>query len=346
MAIHHVLATTDFGPSSAHALRMAADLAASSGGRLTVVHVVPPPPYPYPVPASEGAFESAREHLEDDVAALGGDVVSIVREGAPVEKILETAREIGADLVVVGTRSRRGAKRAFLGSVAEKLTRLSPVPVLTVHPWRFENRVAAGRQLADAVQLVQLHSPAVIAMSRDAVVVAAEVAGSFGDTPHLLLAKPILRDGAVVGAVCEEGTERIDPRELERAAVDLERDRAIHHARALLGDESIELRGSSSIGDVWKRPAVVVVELLDEPWSALAACDALRGLGASRVIIAATAATSEAHAALAGAGEEVIVLHTTDDATSAPSLYRHDAPVSIREAADYLEPNVVSVVDA
>jgi nucleotide-binding universal stress UspA family protein len=50
--------------------------------------------------------------------------------GEPWEKILENAREIGADLIVMGTHGRRGISRALIGSVAEKVVRLASVPVL------------------------------------------------------------------------------------------------------------------------------------------------------------------------------------------------------------------------
>jgi nucleotide-binding universal stress UspA family protein len=45
---------------------------------------------------------------------------------------VQAAKEHKADLIVMGTHGRRGLSRAFLGSVAEKVVRLSPVPVLTV----------------------------------------------------------------------------------------------------------------------------------------------------------------------------------------------------------------------
>jgi nucleotide-binding universal stress UspA family protein len=50
--------------------------------------------------------------------------------GEPWEKIIETAREIGADLIVMGTHGRRGVSRALIGSVAEKVVRLATIPVL------------------------------------------------------------------------------------------------------------------------------------------------------------------------------------------------------------------------
>ena len=52
--------------------------------------------------------------------------------GDPAQAILDTAKERGADLIVMGTHGRRGLSHVLLGSVAERIVRLSPVPVLTV----------------------------------------------------------------------------------------------------------------------------------------------------------------------------------------------------------------------
>jgi universal stress protein A len=56
----------------------------------------------------------------------------MLRSGAPWQQTLEVAREIGADLIVMGTHGRSGLAHAFLGSVAEKVVRMSPIPVLTL----------------------------------------------------------------------------------------------------------------------------------------------------------------------------------------------------------------------
>jgi len=69
-----------------------------------------------------------------------------IRQGVPYEQILAAAKESGADLIVMGTRGRTGIAHVMLGSVAEKVFRLSPVPVLTVrHPER-EVGVAADEK--------------------------------------------------------------------------------------------------------------------------------------------------------------------------------------------------------
>jgi len=55
-----------------------------------------------------------------------------IRQGLPAEEILESIREHGADLVVMGSRGLTGARRAMMGSTTEEVLRLSPVPVLVV----------------------------------------------------------------------------------------------------------------------------------------------------------------------------------------------------------------------
>ncbi|WP_254531702.1 universal stress protein [Natrinema gelatinilyticum] len=60
------------------------------------------------------------------------DVATAIREGHPAVEICEYAREVDADVVATGTRGRHGENRLLLGSVAERVVRTSPVPVLTV----------------------------------------------------------------------------------------------------------------------------------------------------------------------------------------------------------------------
>jgi len=78
----------------------------------------------------EAATDRVRERAE-------ADVETAVREGRPASAISGYAREVDADVVAVGTRGRHGENRFLVGSVAERVVRACPVPVLTV------------RQLAD-----------------------------------------------------------------------------------------------------------------------------------------------------------------------------------------------------
>jgi len=59
-------------------------------------------------------------------------VTAELKHGVPAEVILDTAKEAGFDLVVVGTHGRRGVKRFLLGSVAERVIRHAHCPVLVV----------------------------------------------------------------------------------------------------------------------------------------------------------------------------------------------------------------------
>jgi nucleotide-binding universal stress UspA family protein len=58
---------------------------------------------------------------------------TLVTRGDPAEQVLNAARSLEADLIVMGTHGRKGLSHLVLGSVAERVVRESPVPVLTAH---------------------------------------------------------------------------------------------------------------------------------------------------------------------------------------------------------------------
>ena len=76
--------------------------------------------------------EQADEALSSIAAATDQPVETAVREGRPATEISSYAREVDADVVATGTRGRHGENRFLLGSVAERVVRTCPVPVLTV----------------------------------------------------------------------------------------------------------------------------------------------------------------------------------------------------------------------
>ncbi len=130
----HIIAATDLSPASDSALGYAASLAAALGARLTAV-VALETPYPYPVPLPPERLNGARLELQRKCESLSPrprDVLAVVRDGRPCQEILSLVQETGADLVVAGTHGRGGLSRFLLGSVAEELVRLSPVPVIIV----------------------------------------------------------------------------------------------------------------------------------------------------------------------------------------------------------------------
>ena len=79
--------------------------------------------------ALERSGEDALESLRGQAK---GEVVTAVREGSPATEISAYAREHDADVVATGTRGRHGEHSFLLGSVAERIVRTCPVPVLTV----------------------------------------------------------------------------------------------------------------------------------------------------------------------------------------------------------------------
>ena len=139
--IHKILVPTDFSSHSAHALTYAADLAQRYEAVVTLAHVYPVVNYA----AAEGFALYTPEQLvellsklgeqlkaaENQARALGlARIDSSLLQGDAYKEILSMAASY--DLIVMGTHGRTGFKHALMGSVAEKLVRTAPCPVLTV----------------------------------------------------------------------------------------------------------------------------------------------------------------------------------------------------------------------
>ena len=138
-----ILVPHDFGTGSEHALTYAVDLAKALGAELVVMHADEIPVIGFPDGAllatpelATRVLEGANTGLKKAVAAhasAGVAVRSMVKQGPTWQTIIETATEIGAGMIVMGTHGRHGLPRALLGSVAEKVVRAAHCPVLTVH---------------------------------------------------------------------------------------------------------------------------------------------------------------------------------------------------------------------
>lgn len=141
-AIRHILVALDFNPISEHALDYAVDLAEKLGARLTVLHVYSlavlmalDGEYLPTASSASNKAEDAQKHLDAAIAPLASRKVAIhgvLRVGEAGEEICAQAKELGADIIVVGTHGRGALGRALLGSVAGSVLRASSVPVLTV----------------------------------------------------------------------------------------------------------------------------------------------------------------------------------------------------------------------
>lgn len=136
----NVLFATDLTRFSHEAVPYVRSLAQEYGSKIFAVHVVSPPPEvtatgrakKVPTIAAVREARSAMAALEDEWKGLRHQ--AIVRRGDVWREISKVIREKKIDLVVTGTHGRRGVSKALLGSVAEKIFRQAPCPVLTVGP--------------------------------------------------------------------------------------------------------------------------------------------------------------------------------------------------------------------
>ena len=146
-----IMVPTDFSYASDAALGYARMLAARFGASLHLLHVLDEPGSWSEVYA---AIPDVRDRLTADadrrLAALAACLpanlraTSEVLNGAPVPTIVRVAESRGIDLIVMGTHGRRGMGHLLLGSVAERVVRLAPCPVLTVREQRAAQNVEVG----------------------------------------------------------------------------------------------------------------------------------------------------------------------------------------------------------
>lgn len=136
-----ILLATDGSPDANLAARVAVDLADKSGAELHAVHAwtsIPATAFPALAVDTHSHLyeEEAGKLLEEQVSKIrlaGGEVAGAhLREGRPAEEISGLAAEIGADLVVLGSRGAGPVKRLITGSVSEGVARMAPCPVLVV----------------------------------------------------------------------------------------------------------------------------------------------------------------------------------------------------------------------
>jgi nucleotide-binding universal stress UspA family protein len=142
--IHTILAPTDFSEGAARALAWARTLAQTFRAEIVVLHVLEVPVNwtplgglgSIPTPLSPESVEQLASEAQTIVETVAQDAPEVsrrlLRKGHPREVILAMIREVGADVVVMGTHGRRGVSHLLIGSVAEHVVRHSPVPVCTV----------------------------------------------------------------------------------------------------------------------------------------------------------------------------------------------------------------------
>ncbi len=145
--IKKILVPVDFSENSQKVLRMAADVAGRFKAELIVVFVVQSfddysgffVPHMPIIQFEEEMVKSAGEKMKSFVAeTLNGSVphTTAILSGDVVEEINRFVGEQKADLIVMGTHGYKGLDKILFGSVAEKIVKTAPCPVLTINPYR------------------------------------------------------------------------------------------------------------------------------------------------------------------------------------------------------------------
>jgi nucleotide-binding universal stress UspA family protein len=152
LGMRRILCPVDFSPGSERAMRVGVRLANEHDAELVLFHA-------WQVPATTGDFafatgvvadlgDVARETLDQELrraTELGAKKASAKLVSGPAwSMIVEELRDGSIDLVVMGTQGRTGLRRILLGSVAEKVVRHAPCPVLTIRP---EGELAPFRKI-------------------------------------------------------------------------------------------------------------------------------------------------------------------------------------------------------
>jgi nucleotide-binding universal stress UspA family protein len=143
--IKRILVPVDFSDTSLHALDYAIEFGKPFKAALTVLFVVEPVYYATPAdlygPAADlGALlEEQRRIGKEQLARLAADLKkrrvpaqTVLQTGTAYQVITDAARKVKADLIVLGTHGRTGFTHLLLGSVAERVVRTAPCPVITV----------------------------------------------------------------------------------------------------------------------------------------------------------------------------------------------------------------------
>jgi nucleotide-binding universal stress UspA family protein len=146
ITLKRVLVATDFSDASKAALVYGRELAHTFGARLDVLHVVPNLATYYAAETYTAAFPEIEEGMEeaaqreierllpDEDRRLGARAILRTLQ-SPAAGITQYARDENIDLIVIGTHGRGAVAHLVMGSVAERVVRTAPCPVLTVrHP--------------------------------------------------------------------------------------------------------------------------------------------------------------------------------------------------------------------
>jgi universal stress protein A len=139
-----IVCPVDFSEFTDEIVQYAVDIARKYDAELHLLHVIPNLNYftPYESFLTPENLVAIESNIEKEVAGdfdkilkkIGFPVKTVIRTGVTFVEIIDYIREEKVDLVVMGTHGRSGLEHILIGSVAEKVVRKSPCPVLTVRP--------------------------------------------------------------------------------------------------------------------------------------------------------------------------------------------------------------------
>jgi len=147
LAIKNILVPTDFGSAADAALLYGRELASRFGATLHLIHVVDS----FPIASFPETYGVLTEKLQADLEEAAREAIAarlldsdgsgprtaraVITSASPVMSIVDYAKTYGIDLIVMGTHGRGALAQFMMGSVAERVVRVAPCPVLTVrHP--------------------------------------------------------------------------------------------------------------------------------------------------------------------------------------------------------------------
>jgi len=135
----NVVCPIDFDANSPYALEYAGKIALETGGRISLLHVVPWTVAAVPIDASEvlaelkqSATARLRQLAKEKLDARVGNEVIVTVATDPGAEVVRIAKELRADAIVMSTHGRKGLSHLVLGSVAERVVREASCPVLTL----------------------------------------------------------------------------------------------------------------------------------------------------------------------------------------------------------------------
>ena len=223
VGIHHVLIATDFSRYSAHAIDLGLRMARRTELAADLVYVVPSDALMMTAPEAYAAARDLAVRDLDDLklklnAAYGcteGDDYRLhLLEGDVAEAILRCACQRHSDVIVLGTHGRSGVGKALMGSVAERIFRNSPIPVITIGPFARSDAAVSPKRILVPVDF----SPASERAVHFALALAAEEQGACVTLLHV-----------------------VDPKELAQVP---DRDRVVHE----LKEKVVALAGPNNAG--------------------------------------------------------------------------------------------------